>query len=230
MTKNIVAAVVGLGLATAALPRPASASVACSTGSLQVCASVSVSVTGSPLSWTIALTAFNLFPSQGLSHVMTTLGIGSLSLGDVWAKTATLAGPPAGWTQSTLKPNASCTNCFEWANNAVGAQIDLGGETTNGITDGIGPGGTLTLNFSSNSTLNLNVDDWVIGWHSQAVNGTGCSLWVDSNGTTVGGTTTECTNVVPEPMTMMLLGTGLTSMGGFGLLRRRKRNGDVEST
>jgi hypothetical protein len=43
---------------------------------------------------------------------------------------------------------------------------------------------------------------------------------------------TSCTppSVVPEPVTMVLLGTGLASMGGFGFLRRRKRNGDIEST
>lgn len=228
MRRNIVTVVVGLGVGAAVAPRPASAT--CSTGLLQVCASVGVSVSGSAGNWTIALTAFNLFPSQGVSYVMTTLGIGSFSLGDDWARSTTLVNPPAGWTQSALKPS-NCVDCFVWQNNAVGAQIDVGGETTNGLNGGIGPGGTLTLSFSSTSALNLaDVDDWVAGWHAQAVGGTGCSLWVDTNGTTVGGTSAECTNVVPEPVTLVLLGTGLTSIGGIGLLRRRKRNGDIEST
>ena len=119
MRKNIVAALVGVGLAAVVAPRPASA--ACSTGLLQVCASVAVNVSGSAGNWTVTLTANNLSPSEGLSHVMTTMGLGSETLGDVWAKTAVLASPPTGWTQSTLKPPNCVDNCFLWANNLVGA-------------------------------------------------------------------------------------------------------------
>ncbi len=36
----------------------------------------------------------------------------------------------------------------------------------------------------------------------------------------------ECA-VLPEPVTMLLIGTGLAGIGGAGLLRRRRRNGDV---
>jgi len=33
--------------------------------------------------------------------------------------------------------------------------------------------------------------------------------------------------VTPEPVTMLLLGSGLAGMGGFGLVRRRKKDHDV---
>jgi hypothetical protein len=246
MKKNIVAAVVGLGLAAAVMPQPARAlpPVYCSSPALQVCAALSASTSGNATDgWHLKLHVWNLFTTDGLnhlSHVITFAGIGSGSwTGSVTAMSAKVGNSITTWKMKN-DPNS----------NVVGAEIDAGAATQNGITNGLvgcdqpfppgkyrtcfdagdlSVGPYLELDFTTSDEFVLS--DAVYGWHSQAVNGTSCSLWVDSQGNqTQSSAADTCSSVVPEPVTMMLLGTGLTSMGGFGLLRRRKRNGDVGST
>ncbi len=43
------------------------------------------------------------------------------------------------------------------------------------------------------------------------------------------GKSTPSCGVIPEPITMTLLGTGMAGMWGVGLIRRRRKNGDIES-
>jgi hypothetical protein len=244
MKRNIVAAVVGLGLAAAVVPRPANA--ACSTGAFNICASVTASTYSFGGTNHLVLTVVNLFPSQGQSHVLMAAGVNAVGVtsGALVGAWFTNLGVGTGlnvFGNGSGKWKDSPSN----VSNAVGASVDdaLGSTGSGGLIgcselphdNGLYatcPGGNaMVLDFSIGSqVVNLGAG-YQFGWHSGTVNGQAdCSLWVASDRTTVGDQSASCSSVVPEPVTIMLLGTGLTSIGGFGLLRRRKRNHDVEST
>lgn len=259
MKKLIVAAFVGVGVALAATPQAAKAALpatACSPGFLQVCAAVSASTyqasttstvctghgihqTCGPVtttSWHLVLKVWNLYGLQGLRNAITYVGMGSKN----YTGTSSLFG---------AKYNGSTITTWQDANsypkNVVGAQLDLASSSQSGINNalvGCGvptppgyatcyPNGAyLELDFLTSGQFDLTDPTATYGWHAQAIDGQSCSLWVDSNGNaTQTSTDGDCSNVVPEPITMVLLGSGLAGMGGVGVLRRRRKDGDVES-
>lgn len=270
MRKQLVTALVGVGIALAVAPQVVKASLpptACSSGALQVCAAVSASTysvtTTSPVTtctghghnqtctttnvtstaWHLVLKVWNLYGSSGLSHVITYVGFGS----QTYQGTGTLF---------QAKYNGNAISTWQTAksinNNPVGAELDLAGQTKNGINNGVlgcnqappsanssnyqtcyPAGAYLQLDFLTSAQVDLTDPTSVYGWHSQQLNGQDCSMWVSSDGHQTGalnssGQDSNC-GVVPEPVTMVLLGSGLAGMGGVGVLRRRKKDGDVES-
>lgn len=214
-----------LGLAAVVAPRDASATCA-STGTLTACASLSAAVQnmGGGV-WRIQVTVLNLYfanPSQGDAHKILAAGAGINQAFSSWSLvTATLNGNSVrdgdvsgGW--KAQNPNS----------NLVGAQLDV--QAASGKY-ALQSDGVLILTFEVRGVTG-DLDVASLGWHSGAVAGTGCSLWANTAGDVVYNTDDPaCSTVVPEPISMALLATGLAGLGGFSALRRRRKGLDVES-
>lgn len=193
----------------------------------QVCASMTAHVVGVAGNWTLTLTVTNLYPGMGVSHAIFAAGIGTSQsfAANSWSLlTAKINGTSVTWAKASGN------------NNLIGGQLDLFAQRQGGGSGSKVFGGqTLELVFSStsNTVLDLNDSQLSMGWHSGEWNGSNCSIWANTNGQFVSDDYNgpgDCgTNVVPEPITMLLLGTGLAGMGGFGALRRRRKGLDIEN-
>jgi hypothetical protein len=122
----------------------------------------------------------------------------------------------------------------------AGIDVEVSGGSTgnNGVIGCTNPGGGtkwstcgsfpgtpyVQFDFSLSNSFALN--DLELRWHSQQVGPDAeRSLKCDTGGA---GDYPAC-SVVPEPVTMALLATGLAGIGGAGFLRRRRRGHEITS-
>jgi hypothetical protein len=201
------------------------ASAICTSGGFNVCASVDILGSNSNM---LKFRVYNMAPTYGISHVITAFGfyhLGTAWTGNVSGLTVKDDGgnTVTGWT--TRPPDNT-----EIKSNGSGYDIELAVDAS-GVSDGIGDGEFYTFTIQLDQEF-LFTDDTQLRWHSQNIGPGGqysikCDTgWTDDE---AGSSYPPCT-VVPEPVTMFLLGTGLAGMGGVGVLRRRRNGVDVENS
>lgn len=220
----------------------------CGGNAFNTCASVSVSVTGTTVTMRVMnLSGLNgtygstVFTSVGLFNVPTAVNAVVPANGLVTGMTGGVRGSdtPSAWR---IRNNTQVGG---------GVQLDLVGSTPNGINGGIAsncaatgtlPGGKNQLWMTENAgcTPGYSVTNGSLNGGFIQFSFTVSQTWDPSQGTELlvkgqngpNGASTECITgpngncgpleVVPEPITMILLGTGLAGMGGAGVLRRRR--------
>jgi hypothetical protein len=228
------AAYAAIGIGVFAAPAKAQFDYTCITGSYQVCASVRLSSVGN----TLTMDVWNLEGILGETHTMTSIGLyhageawdgrvldydvsyeGSL-ITDWWKpkwgdEIGTLAGIDLELWEGT-RGNDGIAGCTPLPGGTKWATCWNEGEEDESNSFPGDPRVTFTFTLSEHFSLN-NVE---LRWHSQQ---TGAdqegSLKCDTGGA---GDYPPCT-AVPEPGTIVLLGTGLAGIAGAARRRRKKQ-------
>jgi hypothetical protein len=253
MRNRVVAAMAALALGATAVARAdgfMSWNV-CGGNAFNTCAAVQVNVVGTNVTmrvWNLS----GLFGTYG-STVFTGIGLFNAPAGVAAVipgdgLVTTMSGP----TRGSDTPGRWAINNSTQIGGGV--TLDMVGTTPQGVKSGIAsscaaagtlPGGSNQLYMSPNSgcTGGYTVTNPTLngGWveFTFAVTQT----WDPSSGTQLlvkgqngpNGASTECitgpngncgppTQVIPEPISMILLGTGLAGVGGAGLVRRRRKD------
>jgi len=211
----------------------------CGGNAFNTCASVALTVTGQ----NVQVRIWNLSGFNGTFANTVFTGVGFEGIGNnvdvLSSPTPTMSGPvrpgdtPAIWQLRNDKQIGG------------GVNLDIVSTTPNGIKNGIASGCNTglptgnheywmtpctlpTANPAQWITINFTISgSWDVANTYLLVKGQGGPNGASTECIT-GGSHQNCSdipnNVVPEPVTIVLLGSGLMGMGGLGFLRRRKKD------
>lgn len=235
----------------AALARPAHATPStknffnyCLTGSIRTCASVTVQTTLSGGGTNVVISIRNL---QGTNpndntggSILTALGLTYPPTGTGSSLVVTTSGtvgtggtPLDNW--HIVTNGGGLGNIEFQANSFPGTKGGILG-CNNGYNNAVpsdyfrtcdSQGNTGWVVFSFHTANAWDASAAEIAWKVQSVAATGLSYECRSQDPLLCDPPVEIT-ATPEPMTIMLLGSGLAGMGGLGAVRRRKREGAIE--
>ncbi|HSJ25734.1 MAG TPA: PEP-CTERM sorting domain-containing protein [Longimicrobiales bacterium] len=220
--RKIVA--VPIALAGLALASPASAFSAfhnwnfCTQNSFEVCMDFDLLRDGATNDYQLTVTFVSSMGGPGEEGVMTAAGIYRMSASPDLDVSDVVVISPLTWVVGSGGLSGGGAVTFEVASNSG-----------SGVTDGLGVGESVVVRFTSTNLATYNMEDLFARSHVQSLGPESCSIKPDSRlpGNLVDGVTEvneRCggpTTSVPEPMTMVLLASGLLGVGAVRIRRRR---------